>query len=113
MDPQALGRAFAPPAFTALVECDVEGAPLQVRVPVVRREAQLPYGYVTRELEVLPVVGLTDDAGACWWCPVDGKPHTVDVQVDAVTYSTIGASGDVRLDVPQGGRRRRGHRRLD
>jgi hypothetical protein len=32
--------------------------------------------------------------------PVDGKPHTVDVQVDVVTYATVGASGEVRLDVP-------------
>ncbi len=101
IDPTGLGRAAAPPAFTALVECDVEGAQLQLRVPVMRREAELPYGYVTRELEVLPVVGLTVTP-AVLLVPSDGKPHTVDVQVDAATYSSIGASGDVRLDVPSG-----------
>ncbi len=101
VDPAALGRPFAPPAFTALVECDAEGTPLQVRVPVVRREAQLPYGYVTRELEVLPVVGLTMTPGVLV-VPSDGKSHTMEVQVDAVTYSTIGAKGEVRLDVPSG-----------
>jgi LmbE family N-acetylglucosaminyl deacetylase len=101
VDPAGLGRSFAPPAFTALVEGDVEGTPLQVRVPVVRREAQLPYGYVTRELEVLPVVGLTMTPGVLV-VPSDGKAHAMDVLVDAVTYSTAGASGDVRLDVPSG-----------
>ena len=96
-----LGRPFAPPAFTLAVELDVEGTPLQIRAPVMRREPQLPYGYVMRELEVLPIVGLTMTP-AVLVVPTDGKPHTVDVQVDAVTYATIGATGDVRLDVPQG-----------
>jgi LmbE family N-acetylglucosaminyl deacetylase len=97
----AVGRPFDPPAFTTLVECDVEGTPIQVQVPVVRRESQLPYGYVTRELEVLPAVGLTMTP-AVLVVPTDGKAHTMDVQVDVVTYSTAGASGDARLDVPPG-----------
>ena len=59
-------------------------------MPVVRREAQLPYGYVTRELEVLPAVGLTMTP-AVLVVPTDGKPHAMEVQVDAVTYSTVGA----------------------
>jgi LmbE family N-acetylglucosaminyl deacetylase len=101
LDSTALGRPFAAPAFTTAVELLVEGAPVQVRVPVVRREAQLPYGYVARELEVLPVVGLTMTPTVLV-VPVDGKPHTVDVQVDVVTYTTVGASGEVRLDVPPG-----------
>ncbi|MBK5297926.1 MAG: PIG-L family deacetylase [Vicinamibacteria bacterium] len=97
----ALGRPFGPPAFTATVEFNVEGTPFQMRVPVMRRQAQLPYGYVMRELEVLPVVGVTMTPGVLV-VPTDGKPHTIDVQVDAVAYATIGATGDVRLDVPQG-----------
>jgi len=101
LDATVLGRAFAPPAFTTAVELAVEGTPIQIRVPVMRREAQLPYGYVMRELEVLPVVGLTMTP-AVLVVPTDGKPHTIDVQVDAVTYATIGAKGDVRLEVPQG-----------
>ena len=96
-----LGRPYAPPAFTIAVDFDVEGTPLQVRAPVMRRESQLPYGYVMRELEVLPVVGVTMTP-AVLVVPTDGTPHTVDVHVDAVTYATIGAKGDVRLEVPQG-----------
>ena len=83
----------------------------QVRVPVVRREAQLPYGYVKRELEVLPAVGLTMTPSVLI-VPSDGKPHTIEVQVDAVAFATIGAQ---RRRAPRGacqaGRRRRRRRR--
>lgn len=101
LDSTALGRPFAAPAFTTAVELLIDGAPVQVRVPVVRREAQLPYGYVSRELEVLPVVGLTMTP-AVLVVASDGTRHTTEVQVDVVTYSTVGAHGDVRLDVPPG-----------
>ena len=84
-----------------LVELDAEGTPFQVRVPVVRREAQLPYGYVKRELEVLPAVGLTMTPSVLI-VPSDGKPHTIEVQVDAVAFATTGARADVRLEVPAG-----------
>jgi hypothetical protein len=90
---------------------DIDGTAFQMQVPVMRREAQLPYGYVMRELEILPVVGVGDHAGGVV-VPSDGAAHTVDVQVDAVTYSGVGATGAVRLDVPQDGQPRQRHKLL-
>ena len=38
---------------------NVGGVPVDIRVPVTRREAQLPYGYVMRELAVVPALAVT------------------------------------------------------
>lgn len=95
------GRPFDPPAFTAIVTLDVDGTPLEVRVPVMRRESQLPYGYVARELEVLPAVGVTMTPSVLV-VPTHGRPHVADVQVDVVSFGTTGAEGEVSLAVPGG-----------
>ena len=38
---------------------NVGGVPVDISVPVTRREAQLPYGYVMRELAVVPALAVT------------------------------------------------------
>jgi hypothetical protein len=92
---------FSPPAFGAAVDLVVDGVPLRLEAPVLRREAQLPYGYAMRELEVLPPVAL-EVSPSVLVVPTDGRSHTLDVQVDAVTYAGAGASADVRLEAPAG-----------
>jgi LmbE family N-acetylglucosaminyl deacetylase len=92
---------FAPPAFVVSVDYDVEGTTARATVPVMRREAQLPYGYALRELEILPPVALSVSPGVLI-VPTDGRAHTRDVQVDVVSYSGAGASGEVRLEAPAG-----------
>jgi hypothetical protein len=42
------------PAFLAHLQYSVAGVPVDIRAPVTRREAQLPYGSVMRELAVVP-----------------------------------------------------------
>lgn len=101
VDPAGVSRPFAPAAFTASVSLTVDGVPMSVDVPLMRREAQLPYGYAMRELEVLPPVALEMTPGVLV-VPTDGRPHTLDVQVDAMTYAGGGASGDIRLEAPAG-----------
>ena len=46
-------RSWRPRATTS------SGVPVDIRVPVTRREAQLPYGYVMRELAVVPALAVT------------------------------------------------------
>ncbi len=92
---------FAAPAFVVSVDYDVEGTTARVTVPVMRREAQLPYGYALRELEILPPVALSVSPGVLI-VPTDGTAHTRDVQVDVVSYAGAGASGEVRLEAPAG-----------
>ena len=95
------GRPFAPPAFQVTARAEVEGVAFDVVVPVMRREAQAPYGMVLRELEVLPSVGLTMTPSVLV-VPAGGKPRSVDVQVDVVAYAASGASGTVALELPDG-----------
>ena len=102
LDPEAIGTSFAPPAFTALVELDVGGHALPGA-----RAGGAPGGATPLRLcearTRSPAGGRADDdAARVLIVPSDGKPHTIDVQVDAVAYATIGASGDVRLEAPQG-----------
>jgi LmbE family N-acetylglucosaminyl deacetylase len=43
----------------AVVRYDVDGVPVEMRRPVTRLEADLPYGYDTRALAVVPAIALT------------------------------------------------------
>jgi hypothetical protein len=79
----------------------VEGVRLERRVPVMRREAQLPYGHALRELEILPAVDVALTPSVLV-ARADGTAHTLDVEVNVRAYAAAGASGDVTLDVPEG-----------
>jgi len=59
IDPESRHRAASAPPFTATAKYRVEGVPLQLTVPVMRREAQLPYGYAMRELAIVPAVAVS------------------------------------------------------
>ena len=59
LDPASLHRPASMPAFLAHVQYTVAGVPVDIRVPVTRREAQLPYGYVMRELAIVPALAVT------------------------------------------------------
>ena len=101
IDPAQAGRPAAPPAFQLQVDCLVDGTALTLRVPVVRREAQLPYGHVLRELEILPAVGVSLTPSVLI-APAGGAPHRLAVEVDVVAYAGTGAAGEVTLQVPDG-----------
>src|SRR6185503_1304696 len=58
-DSTSLHRPASTPAFVATAQYRVSGVPIQISAPVTRREAQLPYGYVMRELAVVPALALT------------------------------------------------------
>lgn len=50
---------FAAPQVIAVARFQVDGVPVTLRSVVRRREARLPYGYIRRELQVLPALSLT------------------------------------------------------
>ena len=52
------------PAATAVARYTVEGVSVETRQTVTRREANLPYGYETRELLVVPALAAHRDARA-------------------------------------------------
>src|SRR5207248_9351952 len=54
VDEASLYAPASRPAFDATARYTVEGVAAHITVPVVRREAQLPFGYAMRELSVVP-----------------------------------------------------------
>jgi hypothetical protein len=92
------GRPFSDPAFRMSLTYSFDGTSVEIEVPVMRRESLAPYGHAMRELEVLPAVSLAVTPAVI--VGATGRPATRDVSVDLTTYSTTGASGDVRLEVP-------------
>lgn len=89
-------RGAPAPTMEAVVEYEVDGATLAVRTPVTRWEAELPYGYVRRELVVLPAAS------------VRVKPNVVvgreelDLVVEVESHTEDGVSGEVMLELPDG-----------
>ncbi|HXI31414.1 MAG TPA: PIG-L family deacetylase, partial [Vicinamibacterales bacterium] len=60
-DPRQFGRPAAAPAAVAIVRYTLNGAAVEARAEVKRREPKLPYGDVLRELRVVPALALTVD----------------------------------------------------
>ena len=59
MDSSLAGRAATPPPVTASADLEIAGVPVTRRVPVIRREAHLPFGYELYPLEILPPVSVS------------------------------------------------------
>jgi hypothetical protein len=66
--------------FVAAATYSVEGVRVVIRTPITRREPQLPYGLVTRELAVLPAVAVNVSRGVRVG---NGGPPGVGVSVGA------------------------------
>jgi LmbE family N-acetylglucosaminyl deacetylase len=94
-------QPFAPPAFSAHVEYEVDGVRASIDAPVLRREANLPYGYDLRELEVLPPVSLALTPGVLV-VPADHHAHDVTVGAQLVSHVAGELSGALRLELPAG-----------
>ena len=92
-------RAEAAAAAIAVATFRVEGVPVTIRTPVQRREAQLPYGYVLRELQVLPAVSLTVRPAVTI---VPHEQETVTVTVEVERAGPAASAGTLALQVPPG-----------
>src|SRR5690606_1859982 len=103
VDDSAVLRPFAPPAFRATMTYEIDGVPATLTTPVVRREAQLPYGHALRELDVLPPVTLGVGPSRVA-LPLGETPRPLEVRVEALAHARDGASGTLRLEVPAGWR---------
>ena len=92
-------RAEPAVAAIAVATFRVEGVPVTIRTPVQRREARLPYGYVLRDLQVLPAVSLTVRP-AVTIVPHEQETVTVTVEVERAGPATI--AGTLALQAPPG-----------
>jgi LmbE family N-acetylglucosaminyl deacetylase len=94
-------RPHAPAALDAVARYEVEGVPLEVRRPVTRLEANLPYGYDTRVLAVVPAIAVTMTPSTAI-APLSAASKTVSVRVDVLNNRAGSAEGSVRVNAPAG-----------
>ncbi|HEV3485172.1 MAG TPA: PIG-L family deacetylase [Vicinamibacterales bacterium] len=78
---------------------EVDGVPITVRRPVTRLEANLPYGYDTRVLAIVPTISITATPEYAI-VPMNAEQRTVSVKVEVLNNGPAKAEGTIHLDVP-------------
>jgi LmbE family N-acetylglucosaminyl deacetylase len=99
-DSAALHKPYADPPLSVVVQYVVEGVPVESRRPVTRLEANLPYGYDTRTLAVVPALAVTLTPGHAV-VPIGGS-RPVSFQVEVTNNQEGKVDGELRLNLPQG-----------
>lgn len=94
-------RPAAEPVATAVARYTVEGVSVESRQAVVRREANLPYGYETRELLVVPALSVTATPGTAI-VPLAALRKTLSLQVDLLSNWDGAIAGRLSLKLPPG-----------
>ena len=100
-EPRSRHLPASAPAFFATAHYGVAGVALDIRVPVTRREAQLPYGYVMRELAIVPALALTVSPRMAI-VPQTSASNTVRLQVEVTNNAPAGSKGELTLKLPPG-----------
>lgn len=94
-------RPASKAAFFATARYQLAEVPLEVSVPVTRREAQLPYGYVMRELAIVPALALTVSPRQAI-VPQASANKSVRLQVELTNNAPGGSKGELTLKLPPG-----------
>jgi LmbE family N-acetylglucosaminyl deacetylase len=100
-EPRSRHRPASAPAFMATARYRVAGVPVAVNVPVTRREAQLPYGYVMRELAVVPALAVTVSPRQAI-VPQAAAAKSLPLQVELTSNAPSGSTGQLALKLPAG-----------
>jgi LmbE family N-acetylglucosaminyl deacetylase len=94
-------RPAADSPLEAVARYVVHGVPVEIRRAVTRLEANLPYGYDTRVLAVVPAIALTlSPAHAV--VPLDAMSKTVKAKVEVLHNRDGRSAGTLTLRVPAG-----------
>ena len=101
-DASMAGRAEAPPPFTASADVRISGVPLTLRVPVMRREADLPFGYELYPLEILPAVSVSLLPRSGILVAVRGA---ISIEARVTDHAAQPTAGPSRSRCPPAGRR--------
>jgi len=100
-DSASLHLPARPPRLMATASFVVDGEPMMIRTPVRTREANLPYGYVLRELKVAPAL-VVNVAPEQRIVPVGREGAVIDVQVEVLHNEPSAMAGTLRLEAPAG-----------
>jgi len=100
-DASQFNRPFSDAPAEAVVRYRVGEVPVETRTVVRRREPRLPYGFVMRELRVVPAVSLTV-APTTAVVPLAASIKRVGITVDLLNSRATGSQGEVALRVREG-----------
>jgi hypothetical protein len=92
---------WSAPRFAARARYEVDHVAVDLTVPVTRREPQLPYGFVSRELAVLPALAVNVSPRQAI-VPFSSPDKKLIVQVEVVNNVGSGSTGNVALTLPPG-----------
>ena len=100
-DATQLYRPSAANVLEVLARFTVDGVPVETRRPVTRLDANLPYGYDSRGLTVLPALSVSI-APPHAIVPLAAWSRPIELQVEVVNHRDAGSEGTVRLELPDG-----------
>jgi LmbE family N-acetylglucosaminyl deacetylase len=100
-DQSQLYRPAGEPALVAAASFTLDGVPVVIREPVTRLESNVPYGYDTRVLAVVPAIAVTLSPSRAI-VPLATTVKTVRLRADILNNVDGKSEGTVRLNVPAG-----------
>jgi len=100
-DPSIFGQPFNLPPLVAVAQYTVNGVEVEMREVVRRREPNLPYGYVVREVRTVPRIALTVSPMTAV-VPVSSLKRSVDLDVTVMHNANAATSGQLTLMLPAG-----------
>jgi len=100
-DRTGMYEAWPAPPFEAVVTYLIQGVPVDIRQPVTRLEANLPYGHDRRVLAVVPAVAVTLSPEYAV-APLASSVKQVQMTVDVQGNRDERLAGTVALSVPAG-----------
>lgn len=100
-DDSQLHRPSGEPPLVAMARFEVEGVPVEIREPVRRLEANLPYGYDTRVLVVVPALGVTVSPSQAV-VPLGMAQKQVKIRTEVMNNVEGKSEGTLKLTLPPG-----------
>src|SRR6185503_8163102 len=94
-------RPSAESPLDVLARYEVNGVPVEIRRPVTRLEANLPYGHDTRVLAVVPAIAVTLTPAVAV-APLNALTKKINVKVEVLNNREGESDGTLTLKVPAG-----------
>ncbi len=102
-DPLQFGRPVTPAPLIASATYIVGDVPVEIRVPVVRRESKAPYGDIAREVRTVPRIAVTTSPVNAI-VPIGQRYRAIEIQVALLHNADAPSHGQVVLHLPEGWR---------
>jgi LmbE family N-acetylglucosaminyl deacetylase len=100
-DSSCFGQPVNRPPLIAFAEYTVNGVDVEMREVVKRREPNLPYGFVVREVRTVPRLALTVSPTTAV-VPLSSPTRTVDLDVTVMHNASALTNGQIALTLPAG-----------